>query len=46
MLLDHNAKGVYAIAVTPFTPDGAVDTASVDRMTDFYLCLLYTSRCV
>jgi 4-hydroxy-tetrahydrodipicolinate synthase len=36
-LLDHNAKGVYAIAVTPFTPDGAVDTASVDRMTDFYL---------
>jgi 4-hydroxy-tetrahydrodipicolinate synthase len=36
-LLDHNAKGVYAIAVTPFTPDGAVDGASVDRMTDFYL---------
>ena len=37
MLLDHTAKGVYAIAVTPFTPDGAVDTASVDRVTDFYL---------
>src|SRR5580698_8137698 len=37
MMLDHTAKGVYAIAVTPFTPDGAVDTASVDRMTDFYL---------
>jgi 4-hydroxy-tetrahydrodipicolinate synthase len=37
MKLDHTAKGVYAIAVTPFTPDGAVDTASVDRMTDFYL---------
>jgi 4-hydroxy-tetrahydrodipicolinate synthase len=36
-LLDHNAKGVYAIAVTPFTPDGAVDSASVDRTTDFYL---------
>ncbi len=36
-LLDHTAKGVYSIAVTPFTPDGAVDTASVDRMTDFYL---------
>jgi 4-hydroxy-tetrahydrodipicolinate synthase len=35
--LDHTASGVYAIAVTPFTPDGAVDTASVDRMTDFYL---------
>jgi 4-hydroxy-tetrahydrodipicolinate synthase len=37
MKLDHTAKGVYAIAVTPFLPDGAVDTASVDRMTDFYL---------
>jgi 4-hydroxy-tetrahydrodipicolinate synthase len=37
MKLDHTAKGVYAIAATPFTPDGAVDTASVDRMTDFYL---------
>jgi len=36
-LLAHTAKGVYSIAVTPFTPDGAVDTASVDRMTDFYL---------
>jgi 4-hydroxy-tetrahydrodipicolinate synthase len=36
-LLDHNAKGVYAIAVTPFTPDGTVDSASVDSMTDFYL---------
>jgi 4-hydroxy-tetrahydrodipicolinate synthase len=37
MKLDHTAKGVYAIAVTPFAPDGAVDSASVDRMTDFYL---------
>lgn len=37
MLLDHTAKGVYTIAATPFTPDGAVDTASIDRMTDFYL---------
>jgi 4-hydroxy-tetrahydrodipicolinate synthase len=37
MKLEHTAKGVYAIAVTPFTPDGAVDVASVDRMTDFYL---------
>ncbi len=25
MLLDHTAKGVYAIAVTPFKPDGSVD---------------------
>ena len=37
MKLDHTARGVYAIAVTPFTPDGAVDTASLDRCTDFYL---------
>src|SRR5258705_6350299 len=37
MLLDHTAKGVYAIAVTPFKPDGAVDYDSVDGMTDFYL---------
>src|ERR1700743_3510249 len=37
MKLDHTAKGVYAIAVTPFKPDGAVDYESVDRMTDFYL---------
>src|ERR1700674_5817095 len=35
--LDHTANGVYAIAATPFLPDGAVDTASFDRMTDFYL---------
>jgi len=34
---EATAKGVYAIAVTPFTADGAIDTASVDRMTDFYL---------
>src|ERR1700733_9888423 len=37
MKLDHTANGVYAIAATPFAPDGAVDTESVDRMTDFYL---------
>ena len=37
MLLDHTAKGVFAIAVTPFKPDGEIDTESVDRMTDFYL---------
>jgi 4-hydroxy-tetrahydrodipicolinate synthase len=36
MKLDHTAHGVFAIAVTPFSADGAVDTASVDRMTDFY----------
>jgi 4-hydroxy-tetrahydrodipicolinate synthase len=37
MKLDSTAAGVYAIAVTPFLPTGALDTASVDRMTDFYV---------
>ena len=37
MRLDHTANGVYAIAATPFLPDGRIDTASVDRLTDFYL---------
>jgi 4-hydroxy-tetrahydrodipicolinate synthase len=36
MRLDHTANGVYAIAVTPFKPDGELDTESVNRMTDFY----------
>jgi 4-hydroxy-tetrahydrodipicolinate synthase len=31
------AAGVYAIAPTPFDPDGAVDFGSIDRMTDFYI---------
>jgi len=30
------SKGVYAIATTPFRPDGSLDTPSVDRLTDFY----------
>ena len=30
-------KGVYAIAATPFHPDGRLDQASVDRLTDFYI---------
>ena len=37
MTLDHTASGVYPIAVTPFDPEGRVDHASVDRMTDFYV---------
>ena len=36
MLDPATANGVYAIAATPFTPEGAVDTKSVDRLTDFY----------
>ncbi len=37
MQLNESAAGVYSIAVTPFQPDGRLDMASVDRMTDFYL---------
>ena len=36
MTLDTAAEGVFAIAPTPFLPDGAIDEASIDRMTDFY----------
>lgn len=35
--LDSTAKGVFLIAVTPFTDSGALDLASTDRMVDFYL---------
>lgn len=35
--LDTSAKGVYLIAVTPFTDNGALDLASTDRMVDFCL---------
>ncbi|MCJ8510322.1 dihydrodipicolinate synthase family protein [Rhizobium lemnae] len=34
--ISADSKGVYIIAVTPFKDDGAIDTASVDRMIDFY----------
>jgi len=37
MMIDIHASGVYVIAATPFTDDGAVDSASVDRLIDFYL---------
>ena len=36
-LLTESAAGVFTIAATPFTSDGALDTDSIDRMTDFYL---------
>jgi 4-hydroxy-tetrahydrodipicolinate synthase len=36
-LLDHNAKGVFLIAVTPFRDNGELDLDSTDRMVDFYL---------
>jgi len=35
--LSEKAKGVYIIAATPFTSDGALDLQSVDTLTDFYL---------
>lgn len=35
--LTSQARGVYVIAPTPFLPDGRVDEASLDRMTDFFL---------
>jgi 4-hydroxy-tetrahydrodipicolinate synthase len=35
--LDETAQGVFAIAPTPFHPDGAIDEESLDRLTDFYI---------
>ncbi len=37
MLLTPQASGVYPIAPTAFHPNGEVDAASMDRLTDFYL---------
>lgn len=37
MILTSDASGVFPIAPTPFLPDGAIDTGSIDRLTDFYL---------
>ncbi|MCW8085952.1 dihydrodipicolinate synthase family protein [Sabulicella glaciei] len=37
MKLDESARGVFVIAPTPFHPDGRLDDASADRMTDFFL---------
>jgi 4-hydroxy-tetrahydrodipicolinate synthase len=36
-LLNETAKGVYIIAATPFSDDGAIDWASVDSMVEFYI---------
>jgi 4-hydroxy-tetrahydrodipicolinate synthase len=36
-MLDETARGVYVIAATPFSEDGALDLPSVDRMVEFYL---------
>jgi 4-hydroxy-tetrahydrodipicolinate synthase len=37
MKLPPDARGVYPIEPTPFLEDGSIDTASIDRLTDFYL---------
>lgn len=37
MKLPNEVRGVYPIAPTPFLADGRIDTASIDRLTDFYL---------
>jgi 4-hydroxy-tetrahydrodipicolinate synthase len=34
--LDGRTAGVFAIAPTPFHPDGALDFDSLDRLVDFY----------
>ncbi len=36
-LLNETARGVFIISATPFAEDGALDLASLDRLTDFYL---------
>lgn len=36
MSFGADTHGVYAIAATPFLPDGRLDGVSVDRLTDFY----------
>jgi 4-hydroxy-tetrahydrodipicolinate synthase len=35
-LITADSKGVFVIAVTPFTETGAIDTASIESVTDFY----------
>jgi 4-hydroxy-tetrahydrodipicolinate synthase len=35
-MITAETRGVYAIAPTPFTPDGALDIASLGRMTEWY----------
>ncbi len=37
MKLTSTASGVIVIAPTPFMPDGAIDTSSIERMTDFFV---------
>lgn len=36
-MINRKSNGVFVIAATPFTDEGALDLASTDRMVDFYL---------
>jgi len=36
-LIDRRTSGVYIIAATPVAEDGALDTASIERLTAFYM---------
>ena len=36
-MLTESAAGVFPISATPFKPDGALDLASLDGLTEFYL---------
>ncbi|WP_439143477.1 dihydrodipicolinate synthase family protein [Planktotalea sp.] len=36
-MIHRKSNGVFIIAATPFTDDGALDLQSADRMVDFYL---------
>lgn len=36
-MIDRDSRGVFIIAATPFTDDGALDLASTDTLVDFYL---------
>jgi 4-hydroxy-tetrahydrodipicolinate synthase len=36
-LLDENARGVFIIAATPFTEQGALDLKSLERLIGFYI---------
>src|SRR5262245_26233749 len=36
-LISERTRGVFVIAVTPFSSSGAIDYESVDRMLDFYV---------
>jgi dihydrodipicolinate synthase/N-acetylneuraminate lyase len=36
-VISEETRGVFAIAVTPFSTTGAIDYASVDRVLDFYV---------